>query len=85
MCKNIFFVLLIKDINFDLRGDNSMTSPRILINGNETSFRVEDYLLPETGTTCENFTGQVEVLFLLFYILSILFFCVVCISLFINL
>lgn len=47
-------------INFDLRGDNSMTNSRILINGNESSFRVEDYLLNGTGTTCKNFTGQVE-------------------------
>lgn len=78
--KDIFFVFLIKDINFDLRGDNSMTNSRILINGNESSFRVEDYLLNGTGTTCKNFTGQVEVLFLLFYILSIFFFCVACIS-----
>lgn len=57
MCKNIFFVLFIKDINFDFCGDNLMISFRILINGNEISFRVEDYLLLEIGIICENFMG----------------------------
>lgn len=47
-------------INFDLRGDISMTSPRILLNGNASSIKFQDYPLFGTGTTCSNISGQVE-------------------------
>lgn len=47
-------------VNFDLRGDISMASPRIVLNGNKSSINVQDYPLFGTGTTCINITGQVE-------------------------
>lgn len=34
-----------------------MINFRILINGNESSFRVEDYLLNGIGIICKNFMG----------------------------
>lgn len=62
----VLIVLLhIKDVNFDLRGDISMASPRIVLNGNKSSINVQDYPLFGTGTTCINITGQVEVRFLI--------------------
>lgn len=47
-------------IDFDLGGDISMTSPRIMLNGRNSTIRMENFLLNGTGTTCTNITGQVE-------------------------